>query len=295
MRLTRRQVLAGALALPCRGAAPAGVQMFVSSDAGDRMAEKPAINFTPAEWNGPAIAVDDSRRFQTMEGFGATFNEAGLMCLNRLAPERQEQILKAMFDPVSGAGFTLMKSPLAACDFAASGPMYFYTEVPGDTELKHFSIERDLRPTGLVTFIRRARRFGSFKLQTTTDFPPDWMLDEDMRLKPEYYDAFARYEIRYLQEYGTLGIHVDYLSPFNEPQQIYCRIRYAEIREYIKNHLGPLLRKSGLRTKLQVSDANSRLIALKNFPTILDDPGARQYIDYMPMHGYYWTLRARSQ
>jgi glucosylceramidase len=64
-----------------------------------------------------------------------------------------------LFDPDSGAGYTLMKSPIAACDFASAGPWYTYNETPGDTSMKHFTIERDLEPNGMITLIREASKY----------------------------------------------------------------------------------------------------------------------------------------
>jgi len=61
-----------------------------------------------------------------------------------------------------------------------------------DVEMKHFSIARDLGPNGLITFIKRARRYGSFVLQAPMDYPPDWMLfdvDTNQNVNPKYYDA----------------------------------------------------------------------------------------------------------
>src|SRR5512146_995169 len=104
------------------------VRLVVSSSAGDRITEKPALRFKPGAPAAPSITIDETKRFQTMEGFGATFNEAGLISLNKLPASEQERVLKSLFDEKEGAGYTLMKSPLAACDFSAAGSMYFYTE-----------------------------------------------------------------------------------------------------------------------------------------------------------------------
>ena len=280
----------GWLALALAGSLAAQeVRVVVSSSAGDRLKEQPALRFrTGGAGALPAISVDDSRTFQKMDGFGATFNEAGLISLNQLPPADQERVLKSLFDPAEGAGYTLMKSPLAGCDFASAGPMYSYADTPGDTALAEFTIARDLKPTGLITFIRRARRYGEFLLQSTTDYPPDWMLDSKMNLRLEHYDTFARYLVRYIREYAKEGITIDYLSPFNEPQEIYCRITYPQVRDLLRDHIGPRFREAGLRTRLQVSDANNRAIGVKHFPIVLNDPEARKYISTIPVHGYHW-------
>ena len=73
--------------------------------------------------------------------------EAGLMTLNTLPPEKQEDVLRALFDPKTGAGFTAMKTPLAGTDFQSAGPWFTYDDTPGDIDLKNFSVDRDFAPT----------------------------------------------------------------------------------------------------------------------------------------------------
>ncbi len=265
------------------------VQGVVSSLAGDRLrAAAPASFGREAVPGLPVVRIDRGQRFQTMRGFGATFAEAGLLSLNKLPKQRQENVLRALFDPNGGAGLSLMKSPMAGFDFASAGPWYTYAEVAGDTDLKNLSIARDLGPNGLITFIKRARKYGSFQIQATMDYPPDWMMDDKTNVRPEYYPALSQYFIKYLRAYQEQGIGIDFLGPFNEPSHIYCKISYPEIRDFIKRHLGPGLRASGLKTKLLTPGAHERQPALKDFPVLLDDPETRQYISGIDLHGYAW-------
>jgi glucosylceramidase len=267
----------------------AQIRVVLSSAAGDRLAEKRAISFTTqAPADEPVLTIDASNTYQTIEGFGATFAEAGLMALDHLPRLEQERVLRALFSVEVGAGFSLMKSPLAAFDFAAAGPWYSYDDAPGDRAMKHFSVRRDMERYGLITYIKRAREYGRFKIQSTMDYPPDWMLDQNQNLKPQYYEALAQYQLRYIREYAKHDVAIDYLSPFNEPQFVYCKITYAQIGEYIKKYLGPLFERERVRTKLQTSDSHNREIGLKNFPAILDDMDARKYIAAASMHGYLW-------
>ena len=75
-----------------------------------------------------------------------------MICLNSLAPAAQEEVLHALFDPVQGAGFSAMKTVIAGTDFMSAGPWYSYDDVPGDVEMRHFSLQRDLGTNGLITF-----------------------------------------------------------------------------------------------------------------------------------------------
>lgn len=290
-RLSRdSRCLAFATALTVGSGGAAGAQevtLHVSSLAGDRLSSRPGPRFEAAP-GPPDLRIEPAVTHQTMVGFGASFLEAGLVCLNALPATEQEAVLRALFDPVEGAGFSAMKTPLAGTDFMSAGPWYTYADTPGDVGMKAFSIARDLGPNGLVTYIHRARQHGRFVLQAPMDYPPDWMLfDVEKRqdVDPRYYDALALYYLRYLQAYEEEGIVVDYLSLFNEPG-IYTKIPYGEIRDLLRDHVGPLLAREGVKTKIQLSEAPSREDAHASYPTVLDDAGARRYVSSIAYHGY---------
>jgi glucosylceramidase len=264
-------------------------EVYVSSKSGDRLARKPSVTFQPtAATRAATFEVNDSVKHQKMDGFGASLLEAGLIVLNSLPADQQEAVLRSLFDAKEGAGFTAMKTEIAGTDFQSAGPWYTYDDVPGDVEMKNFSIARDLGPNGMATFIKRARKYGSFVLQAPMDYPPDWMLfdvNKNQDVDPKYFPALARYYMRYLEEYQKQGIFIDYLSLFNEPG-VYTKIPYTKVRDLLRDHVGPALEKSGLKTKLMLSEAPERDDAYKNYPIVLDDPGARKYVAVVPYHGY---------
>ncbi len=270
------------------------VKVVVSSQAGDRLVPKASLHFGAlTEAKVPEFTVDDGTTYQRIDGFGATLLEAGLICINDLPPDRQEEILQSLFDPQAGAGYTAMKTVLGSTDFQSAGPWFTYDDTPGDVEMKRFSIARDLGQNGEITFIKRARKYGDFLLQAPMDYPPDWMLttvqnQKQQNVDPKYYDALALYYLRYLQEYAKNGVFIDYLSLFNEPG-VYTKIPYRDIRELLKRHVGPLFAKEGVKTKIQLSEAPTREDAFKNYPAVLDDPEALKYVGGLAYHGYDWA------
>ncbi len=280
------------------GGASAGtgqVLVTASSAEGDRLAGRPPLRFGPRlpPEDSALVTVDDAARYQRIAGFGASFLEAGLVTLNTL-PGRsaQDAVLRSLFDARAGAGFSVMKTPIAATDFMSASPRWYtYDDTPQDTALEHFSIARDLGPDGLVTYIRRARAAGgSFLLQAPMDYPPDWMLKDavsDQDVDPRHYQALADYYVRYLQAYERAGIHVDYLSPFNEPGG-YTKIGWAEIRDLIRDHLGPTFQRDRVTTRIQLGEQGDRTSAARCYPVVLDDPGARAFVASMAYHGYDW-------
>jgi glucosylceramidase len=287
---TKRLVLT---ILLCATATKVGAQtakVYVSSQAGDRLAAKPELKFTETRpIAGTTFEIDDAVHFQKMDGFGASFMEAGIMTLNTLPEDKQEEVLRALFDAKEGAGFTAMKTPLAGTDFQSAGPWFTYDDTPGDTELKHFSVERDFAATGVGTYILRARKYGKFALQAPMDYPPDWMLYDVKKrqdIPPKYYPVLAKYFVKYLEEYKKRGIEVDYLSIFNEPEEVYTKIKYPEIRVLLRDFVGPALKQSGLSTKMMISEAPERLVAYKRYPVVLDDPDVRKFVSVVAYHGY---------
>jgi glucosylceramidase len=266
------------------------VRLYVSSKAGDRIATKPDAQFLDTKTGGKAaFQIDDGVKFQNIDGFGASLMEAGLVVLNSLPAERQEDVLRALFDPKNGAGFTAMKTPIGGTDFQSAGSWFTYDDTPGDVDLKHFSVDRDFGPNGVGTYILRARKYGSFALQAPMDYPPDWMLYDvhtHQSVMPKYYPVLAKYFLRYLDEYKKRGIVVDYLSLFNEPEVVYTKISYPEINVLIRDFIGPAIRASGLATKLMISEAPDRSAAYERYHEVLDDAASRKFVSAVAYHGY---------
>jgi len=266
------------------------VKVHVSSKAGDRLTPKVDLQFSGTKPTGGAtFQINGDVKYQKMDGFGASIMEAGMITLNTLPAASQEQVLSALFDAHAGAGFTAMKTPIAGTDFQSAGPWYSYDDTPGDVEMNNFSVDRDFGPNGVGTYILRAHKYGNFALQSPMDYPPDWMLYDVKKhqdIAPKYYPALAKYFVRYLEEYKKRGITIDYLSLFNEPEKVYTKIKYPEIRVLLRDFVGPAVVQSGLSTQMMLSEAPERGDAYKRYPVVLDDPAARKFVSVAAYHGY---------
>lgn len=274
-------------------------QLCISSVQGARLANQTSIAFITGPAQGAsAFRIDESLRHQRIDGFGASFTEAGTICLNSLSANRRKEVVEALFDPIRGAGFSAMVTFIGATDFSSAGPRYSYADIKagGDDPLANFSIARDLTPDGVVPFIQAARECGSFVLQARLDYPPDWMLlsttyPHGQIIDPNCYETLARYFAMYVRAYEALGITVDYLSPFNEPGN-FTKISVLEIAHLLKTHIAPLFAKEGLRTRFQLGDAPYRDWACRLYPQVLDDPAVRKLLSGITYHNYDWALPA---
>ena len=120
----------------------------------------------------PDISIDRARTAQTIEGFGACFNELGWDALQVLPSDDQESIMKELFLKGMGAGFTVCRMPIGANDFSLD--WYSYNEVEGDFEMDNFSIENDSKT--LIPYIHQALKYNpGLKIWASPWSPPAWM------------------------------------------------------------------------------------------------------------------------
>ena len=194
--------------------------ILTAKDTDDRLTEKEPIVFSNVTDPGVTIAIDETKTYQTITGFGGSFTEAAAYTLSRMSPDKRTEAIKAYFDPKDGIGYTLCRTHINSCDFSLSN--YAYTEVDGDTELKHFDISRDKR--WLIPMIKDAMKVpgADFKLFSSPWSPPAWMktngrMNFGGQLKPQYRDTWARYYARYITEYAKQGIRIWGLTVQNEP------------------------------------------------------------------------------
>ncbi len=267
---------------------------LTAKDTGDRLADKGKIGFEalpqPDE-NFPTIFVDPGKLFQTVEGFGGAFTDAAAETFYKLPPAVQKEIISAYFDPEKGIGYSLGRTNINSCDFSSDS--YAYAEA-GDKDLKTFAVTHDLKYK--IPFIKLALGVAKdLKLYASPWSPPAWMkTNNDMlhggKLQPEYFAAWARYFVRFIEEYKKQGVPVWGLTVQNEPMAVQtwesCIYTGEEERDFVKNHLGPTLQKAGLsKVKLMIWDHNRGLM-YQRARTVLDDPEAAKYVWGTGFHWY---------
>ena len=198
---------------------------------------------------------------QTIKGFGACFNELGWDAL-QLLPEKQRQ---EIFDDFFGesCNFRICRLPIGANDF--SRDWYSYDEEPDDYELKHFSITRDEET--VLPYVREAmKRQPDLELFASPWSPPTWMKTKHaynfgvLQDKPEIQKAYAAYLVKYVQAYAEAGVKIQQVHVQNEPfaDQKFpsCKWTGSQMRDFIRDYLGPAFAKSGLDTELWLGTIN---------------------------------------
>lgn len=243
--------------------------------------------------NYPTVFVDDDVTFQTIEGFGGAFTDAAAITFGKLPADARARFLEACFDPVKGNGYNLCRTTIHSCDY--SDEMYTYAEVPGDKNLKHFTIEHDM--TYRVPMIKEAMEVSGYKLRFFASpwSPPPWMktngeMKHGGKLRPEYRQTWADYFVKYVREYEKVGIPMWGLTVQNEAMAVQvwesCIFTAAEEKDFVRDYLGPALHNNGMENiKLMIWDHN-RGIMYQRAELAYEDPEASKYIWGTAFHWY---------
>jgi len=247
----------------------------------------------------PNLALN-GQSYQSMNGFGGCFNEAGYQALLTLDKEDQEALLKDLFQPGPGcANLTHCRMPIGANDYSMD--WYSLNEHKGDYAMERFSLARD--EDLLIPYIQRAKKHNpALKVFASPWSPPTWMKDPPVYnwgkliKTEENLAAYALYLARFVEEYQKLGIAIGQIHVQNEPvaNQKFpsCMWTGEELRDFIRDHLGPMFQKRKVPSEIWLGTINApgcdyrRLIfdkfATEDYDyfanTVLMDEEALQYI-----------------
>ncbi len=297
--------------LPASTSAPESLssgQIEVWVTLGNRqklLSHEPALTFTPGRpVSGPTIWVDPSTLYQQFEGAGAAMTDSSAWLIMNLPDEAVRQVLMAKLFSRQGEGIGLsyLRLPMGASDFALGD--YTYDDLPAgqsDPQLKHFSIEHDR--TYIIPALKLALTFNPhLRLMASPWSAPAWMKKngrlQGSSLKPEFFQAFADYHVKFIQAYQAEGLRIDAITPQNEP--LYTTEGYPtmymaaeEQKIFVRDYLGPGLRAAGLDTKIIIFDHNWDLV---DYPLeVLSDPDAAAYVNGVAFHCYGGDVSAQSR
>ncbi len=241
----------------------------------------------------PTLILDPNKQFQVIEGIGGALTDASAETFYKLPEEKQEELLTAYFDIEDGIGYSLCRTHINSCDF--SSVSYAYSEVVGDKNLDHFSIEHDLKFR--IPFIKAAMKSSTegFKLFASPWSPPAWMKTNNNmlqggKLKPEYFQSWADYYVKFFNAYAKEDIPFWGLTIQNEPMAVQtwesCIYTAEEERDFIKNYLGPVLEKNEMLDLNVIVYDHNRGVLYQRAGTIYDDPEASKYVWGAGFHWY---------
>jgi glucosylceramidase len=269
-------------------------QLFAQQSALGKAKDTAAIN----------IVMDSTRQFQEIEGFGASMTGSSAYVMQQyMSPEQRQALLEDLFGTEKGIGINYIRMSIGASDFS-TGP-YSYDDVPAgqrDDSLKQFTIAHDQKE--VVPVLKQVVAINpGIHIMGSPWSPPAWMKTsgklEGGSLRPDAYDVYARYFVKYIRSFGQEGIKITALTVQNEPQYeaLYPSMKMTAPEQgvFIKDHLGPLLEKEGLNKQVEVMLFDHNWNSPEYPISILDDSLIAKYTAGAAFHCYEGAVGAMSK
>jgi len=252
--------------------------------------------------SNPFIDVDSTITFQTIDGFGYTLTGGSAHVISQMDAIDKAAILKELFGKDSSAmGISYLRLSIGSSDLNAS--VFSYDDMPSgqtDTGLAHFSLAPDT--SELIPLLQQIVAINpSIKIIAAPWSAPVWMKDNHNSmgggLLATYYNVYAQYFVKYIQQMKLKGITVDAITPQNEPlnpnNNPSLVMQAADELSFVKNFLGPAFQSSGITAKIIVYDHNCDR---PDYPeAILQDATAKAFVNGSAFHLYAGDISALGQ
>jgi len=274
--------------------------------AGDKsalLAPQQTVTFSKTETSGSIITVDTTQQFQSIDGFGYALTGGSAMLMNtKLNTTQRSELLKELFlTKENGIGLSYLRVSIGASDLDEF--VFSYDDLKkGQTDptLSKFNLSYDT--LHLIPVLKEILALNpNIKIMGSPWSPPVWMKDNNLpkggSLKPEYYEVYATYLVKYIKAMAGQGITIDAITLQNEPENPKNTpslvMTAAEQALFVKKHLGPAFKANNIQTKIIVFDHNCDH---PEYPVaVLNDVDAKPYIDGSAFHMYLGEIDALSK
>ncbi|MEO0573017.1 MAG: hypothetical protein AAF039_15015 [Bacteroidota bacterium] len=280
----------------------------LTSSSPNSLWTKSELSISPMDNADNAIEIDVENEQQTVEGFGACFNELGWEAINQLPHEKQELVFEFLFDKTKGCDFNTYRIPIGANDYALD--WYSHNETPEDFEMKNFSIARDKQR--IIPYINKAKSYNTdFRIWGSPWCPPSWMkhnkhyacnpapvndlpeegkgqeMETQFIMEADYLNAYSKYLLKFVQAYANEGIDVYSIHIQNEPNSCQsfpsCVWNPSDMALFIGDYLGPHFNQELPDTEIWLGTIERPQI--ERVDAILGDEKASKYIKGV---GFQW-------
>lgn len=257
------------------------------------------IEFGQSNSSAPTITIDDTQKYQQIDGFGFALTGGSAQHIVKMKPAARSALLKELFaTDGNNIGISYIRLSIGASDL--NEKIFSYNDLPAgetDTAMKKFDLGPDRKD--VIPVMKEILKIDpSMKIMGSPWSPPVWMkTNKDTRggqLLPQYYRAYAKYFVKYIQQMKAQGIVIDAITVQNEPlhpgNNPSLLMTAPDQAVFVRDHLGPLFKENNIKTKIIVYDHNANR---PDYPIkIYEDPEAAKYIDGSGFHLYDGSITA---
>ena len=273
--------------------------VYTTSAGGLRFAESRVPLMRPGTAAAYRVLLT-GKSFQSVDGFGLAITQASCYNLLKMSPADRTAFLTEVFDRERGMGSSLIRVCIGGSDFSMDE--FTWCDEPG---LEHFAVhpldEQYLFPVLDEIFAINP----DVQIIASPWSAPLWMkVGEDGRtphnqwfaghLGEAYYQDYAKYFVRWIQEMERRGYPIMAVTLQNEPlnrgNSMSIYMSWQEQSNFIKWAIGPAFAAAGLKTKVLVFDHNYSYdgdSGQQDYSVhIFEDPEAGRYVQGSAWHNY---------
>lgn len=252
---------------------------------------------------GTTLVVDDATQYQEMVGFGAAMTDASAYLIEeRMSEAQRDALMRELFGRNPGLGLSFMRLTIGASDFSLHH--YSFDDLPAgqrDPELRHFSI--DSNRASVLPAVKQALAINPrLRIMASPWSAPGWMKTTRSLVKgtltADSYAPFAEYLRRYVRAYEAEGVPIFAITVQNEPH--FEPANYpgmaldpAARARLLRDHLGPLFARDGLKT--QILDWDHNWDQPESPLAVLGDSAAAHYVRGVAWHCYNGNVSAQGR
>ncbi|XP_046683565.1 lysosomal acid glucosylceramidase-like isoform X3 [Homalodisca vitripennis] len=264
-------------------------------------------NVTNGEYDNNTVlfTVNANIVHQEIIGFGGSFTDSAGIAVNSLSDEAKERLIESYFG-INGVEYSAARVPIGCSDFSTH--FYTYDDIPDDDQLSHFSLSsEDFKYK--IPLIQMAQNVSqhNLKLVGCAFTSPSWMKTNNGTpsgyILSRYFDAWARYHVKFLDAYAENGIKFWVLTGGNEvtfpfviqaPLVVNMVAWPQDHRRWLKYYLGPQLQASNhSHIKFAFMD-DMRVFAKYWMDRFALDPEVFEMVEGPALHWYWDWLTSDS-
>ena len=273
--------------------------VYTTSAGGLRLAESKIPLMRPSTAAAYRV-LPTGKSFQTVDGFGLAITQASCYNLLKMSPADRTAFLTEVFDRERGMGSSLIRVCIGGSDFSMDE--FTWCDEPG---MEHFAVH-PLDEQYLFPILDEIYAINpAVKIIASPWSAPLWMkVGEDGKtphsqwyaghLGEAYYQDYAQYFVRWIQEMQRRGYDILAVTLQNEPlnrgNSMSTYMSWQEQSNFIKWAIGPAFAAAGLQTKVLVFDHNYSYdgdYGQQDYPVhIFEDPEAGRYVHGSAWHNY---------
>ncbi|MGQ1948479.1 glycoside hydrolase family 30 protein [Geofilum sp. OHC36d9] len=246
------------------------------------------------------ITLQPKTSYQQMDGFGAALTGSSCYNLMQMSAADRTSFLTQTFSNDKGYGFSYVRISIGCSDFSLSE--YTCCDEPG---IENFALQNE-EINYIIPVLKEVLEINpDLKILGSPWTSPRWMKVNNLndlqalnswtsgQLNPAYYSDYALYFVKWIQAFAGHGIHIDAVTPQNEPlnrgNSASLFMGWDEQRDFIKV-LGAAIHQAGLDTRIYAFDHNynyDNMADQNDYPVkIYNDADAAQYLAGAAYHNY---------